>query len=152
MPEQTTGDALVIERVVDAPTADVWSMWTDPERFALWYGPAGATIGTVRFDLRPGGERVVSMTAPTPGGERTMWFSGEHVEIDAPGLLVYTEAMGDAHGGSPQSPVTTVRLELAAEDGRTRLRLTHHGIPADSPGATGWQMALDKLQAALGGS
>ena len=151
MPEQTTDDALVIERVVDAPISQVWTMWTDPQQFAAWYGPAGATIDTVRFDLRPTGERIVAMTVPTPGGERTIWFTGEHVEIDEPRLLVYNESMTDGDGGTPQSPVTTVRVALADEGGRTRLRLTHHGLPAGSPGATGWQMALDKLQAVLTG-
>jgi uncharacterized protein YndB with AHSA1/START domain len=149
MPEQSTDDAVVIERLVDAPIAQVWSMWTDPEHFAAWYGPAGATCGAVRFDVRPGGERVVSMTVPTPAGERTMWFVGEHLDVREPGLLVYTETMSDADGGAPQSAATTVRVELTAAAGRTHLRLTHHGVPAGSPGATGWQMALDKLQAAL---
>ena len=149
MPEQTTDDAVVIERLVEAPIAQVWAMWTEPEHFAAWYGPTGATVGPVRFDLRPGGERAVAMTVQTPSGERSMWFTGEHVEIDEPRLLVYSEAMTDRDGATPQSPVTTVRLELADEAGQTRLVLTHHGIPADSPGATGWQMALDKLEAAL---
>ena len=125
-------------------------MWTDAERFAAWYGPTGAVTGTVRIDLRVGGERAVAMTVHTPGGERTMWFTGKHGGIAEPHLLVYTEAMTDSDGGEPQSPITTVRLELAPADGdRTRLRLTHHGLPADSPGATGWQTALDRLHAAL---
>jgi uncharacterized protein YndB with AHSA1/START domain len=149
MPERTTDDAVVIERLVDAPIERVWSMWTDPQHFASWYGPAGAGCGTVRFDLRSGGERVVAMTVPTPAGERTMWFAGEHVEVVEPGLLVYTEAMTDSDGGAAQGPVTMVRVELTEDDGRTRLRLTHHGIPAGSPGATGWAMAFDKLEAAL---
>ena len=95
-------------------------MWTDPERFAARYGPTGATVGTVRFDLRPGGERTVAMTVQTPSGERSMWFTGEHVEIDEPRLLVYSEAMTDRDGATPQSPVTTVRLELADEAGARR--------------------------------
>ena len=45
MPEQTTDDAVVIERLVEAPIAQVWAMWTDPKRFAAWYGPTGATVG-----------------------------------------------------------------------------------------------------------
>jgi hypothetical protein len=45
-------------------------------------------------------------------------------------------------------PVTTeVRVELEAVGSRTELVVTHVGIPADSPGATGWVMALDKLDA-----
>jgi uncharacterized protein YndB with AHSA1/START domain len=149
MPEQSTDDAVVLDRLIAAPRPTVWAMWTDPTHFGSWYGPASATCGTVRFDLRVGGERVVAMTVQTPGGERTMWFTGEYQEVDEPSVLVYTEAITDRDGGVPQSPITTVRLELTAEGPGTRLRLVHQGIPADSPGATGWQMALDKLEAAL---
>ena len=149
MPEQTTDDAVVIERLVDATIDRVWAMWTDPSLFGPWYGPAGATCDTVRFDLRPGGERVVVMTVPTPSGERTMWFLGEHLEVVEPALLVYTEAMTGSDGGDPQGPVTSVRVQLTEEDEGTRFRLTHHGIPAGSPGATGWQMAFDKLEVLL---
>ena len=43
-------------------------------------------------------------------------------------------------------PTTTeVIVELDDADGRTRMVVTHAGIPADSPGAAGWAMALDKL-------
>ena len=149
MAEQTTDDAVVLDRLIAAPPPMVWAMWTDPHHFGSWYGPAGATCGTVRFDLRPGGERVVAMTVQTPSGERIMWFTGEYLEVDEPRVLVYTEAITDGEGGILQSAMTTVRLELVAEGSGTRLRLVHHGIPADSPGATGWQMALDKLEAAL---
>ena len=149
MPDQASNDAVTIERDVDATPSAVWALWTDPTQFGRWYGPAGASCDTVRFDLRPGGERVVAMTVQTPGGERTMWFAGEHVEVHEPNLLAYTEAIADGDGGALQSPVTRVRLELAADGQRTHLRLTHHGVPADSPGAMGWQMALDKLDALL---
>jgi hypothetical protein len=42
-----------------------------------------------------------------------------------------------------------VTVELEADGPRTRLRLTHAGIPADSPGAMGWTMAFDQLDAHL---
>jgi len=48
----------------------------------------------------------------------------------------------------PGHPTTTeVRVEFAAVGGRTTMVMTHSGIPADSPGAIGWTMALDKLVA-----
>lgn len=76
-----------------------------------------------------------------------MWFRGVHVEVDAPRLLAYTETMTD-EDGSPQSPETTVRVEFEEAPGdRTVVRVTHIGIPADSPGSAGWTMALDKLAA-----
>ena len=45
---------------------------------------------------------------------------------------------------------TEVRVELEDVGGRTKMVLTHAGIPSDSPGATGWTMALDKLAMRVG--
>jgi len=45
-------------------------------------------------------------------------------------------------------PTTTeVRVELVDLGGRTKMLMTHSGVPSDSPGAAGWTMALDKLAA-----
>jgi uncharacterized protein YndB with AHSA1/START domain len=97
----------------------------------------------------------MGMTMQTPGGEMRMWFTGEHREVVVNQRLVYTESMCDEYGkllapsdlGMPDThPVTTtVTVELQEVAGLTTLRPTHAGIPADSPGAAGWQMALDKL-------
>ena len=40
-----------------------------------------------------------------------------------------------------------LRIAEWGEDvgGRTKMVMTHLGIPGDSPGAAGWAMALDKL-------
>jgi hypothetical protein len=37
------------------------------------------------------------------------------------------------------------RVELEDVGGRTEMVMTHAGLPADSAGAAGWTMALDKL-------
>jgi Activator of Hsp90 ATPase homolog 1-like protein len=51
--------------------------------------------------------------------------------------------------GMPEGHPTTTQVRVDLEDigGRTKMVMTHAGIPADSPGATGWAMALDKLAA-----
>jgi uncharacterized protein YndB with AHSA1/START domain len=149
--------AVVIERLVDAPVDLVWKMWTEPDHFKAWYGPEGASIPVARMDLRVGGSRLVCMEVQTPGGPRQMWFAGEYVEIVENARLVYTEAPADEHGdvmppGDASHPLTTeVRVELQELHGGTRMVLTHVGIPADSPGAVGWAMALDKLAERLAG-
>jgi hypothetical protein len=38
-------------------------------------------------------------------------------------------------------------VELEDVGGRTKMVLTHAGIPSDSPGAAGWTVAIDKLAA-----
>lgn len=150
-------DAVLIERTLDAPVELIWKLWTDPEHFAAWYGPDGATIPDARMDVRVGGTRLVSMQVQTPRGAMTMWFTGEYLEVEPNKRLVYTESMSDENGtvlapadlGMPAGhPITTeVRVELDDLGGRTRMVLTHTGIPAGSPGAAGWTMALDKLAA-----
>jgi uncharacterized protein YndB with AHSA1/START domain len=146
--------AVVIERTFDAPVALIWQMWTDPEHFKNWYGPDGVTIPVAKMDVRVGGTRLVCMEMQTPDGPMQMWFTGEYLEVVQHERLVYTEAMSDENGtvsASEGHPTTEVRVELEDMDGRTKMVMTHVGIPADSPGATGWTMAFDKLAAQLRG-
>jgi len=150
-------DAVVIERTLDAPVDLVWQMWTVPEHFQAWYGPDGASIPVAKMDVRVGGKRLVCMEMSSPEGAMQMWFTGEYREVVENKRLVYTESMSDQNGnvasasdmGMPEGhPTTTeVRVELEDLDGRTKMVMTHAGIPADSPGAAGWAMAFDKLAA-----
>jgi uncharacterized protein YndB with AHSA1/START domain len=153
-------EAVVIERDFDAPVEVIWQMWTDPEHFRAWYGPHGATIPVAQMDVRVGGTRLVCMEVAAPDGPRLMWFTGEYVEVVENERLVYTESMSDENGNvsSPTDmglpgdhPMTTeVRVDLEGVGDRTRMVLTHTGVPAGSPGATGWAMALDKLAMRVG--
>ncbi|KAA3642806.1 MAG: SRPBCC domain-containing protein [Chloroflexi bacterium] len=141
-------DAIVIERVFDAPTDIVWGMWTEPDHFKNWYGPQGFSIPLAEIELTVGGKRMVCMESPD--GTMKMCTTGEHLEVTPTSRLVYTESMADADGnvmpmgeGNPGRTEVTVILEDV--DGRTKMVLTHAGVPADSPGATGWNQAFDKL-------
>ena len=150
-------DAVVIERTFDAPTDLIWRMWTEPEHFKAWYGPNGAAIPVAKMDVRVGGRRLVCMTVQTPAGQMDMWFTGEYREVVTNKRLVFTESMADEDGnvvsplnmGMPEGHPDTTEVTVVLEDvaGRTRMVLTHAGIPADSPGAVGWTMAFDKLAA-----
>lgn len=150
MSDRDTEPQVVIERSVDAPINQVWAMWTDPDHFTQWYGPTGATITVTAFDVRVGGNRLVRMDMPGPDGPRQMWLAGTFLDVTPPERLVYTEFVSD-HAGNPYEPsmTTEVRITLQSVESRTRVVVTHVGVPADSPGALGWQMALDKLAARL---
>ena len=148
-------NTVVIERTFEAPVDLVWRMWTDPDHFAAWYGPAGASVPVARMDLRVGGARLVCLEVQTSNGTTQMWFTGVYREVIENKRLVYTESMSDENGnllspsavGLPEGhPATTeVLVELDDLGGRTRMTMTHLGVPEDSPGAAGWRMALDKL-------
>jgi hypothetical protein len=51
--------------------------------------------------------------------------------------------------GMPEGHPTTTEVRVEFEDvgGRTKMVMTHAGVPGDSPGAAGWAMALHKLAA-----
>lgn len=150
-------EALSIERSFDASPDVIWRMWTEPEHFAAWYGPDGASIPVATMDVRVGGSRLLCMQVTTPDGPMRMWFAGEYREVVENERLVYTEFVSD-EDGNPVDPVTTqgrsepteVRVELEDLGGRTRMVMTHRGIAVGSPGAAGWSMALDKLAAQVG--
>ena len=95
---QESGDRVVIERIFDAPADVVWRMWTEPEHFAAWYGPDGATVPVAKMDVRVGGTRLIGMEVPTPNGPMRMWFTGNYREVVAHRRLVYTESLADEEG------------------------------------------------------
>jgi len=148
-----TKDAIVIERVFDAPVDFIWQMWTDPEHFKKWYGPKGFSIPVADMDLSVGGKRLIGMASPD--GSRKMFTTGEHKEVVPNERLVYTESMSDENGnvmsaadmGMPEGYPMTTEVTVTLEDlgGRTKMVMTHAGVPADSPGASGWNQAFDKL-------
>jgi uncharacterized protein YndB with AHSA1/START domain len=158
--ERDSGDFVVLERSFDAPVDLIWRMWTDPEHFKEWYGPQGALIPVAKMDVRAGGKRLVCMEMQTPSGPMQMWFTGEYLEVVEDARLVYTESIADENGnvvppsdmGMPEGHPTTTEIRVELEDlgGRTKMVMTHVGIPSDSPGATGWVMAFDKLVAYVG--
>ena len=148
-------NSVVIERSFKAPINLIWKMWSDPEHFKAWYDPQGASVPVAEFDVRVGGRRFVGIEMTTPNGAMQMWFTGEHLTVEEPNQLAYTESMSDENGsvqslssmGMPEGHPTTseVRVDLVVTGDHTRMVLTHMGIPAGSPGEMGWNMAFDKL-------
>ena len=150
-------DAIVMERIFEAPIEFIWQLWTQPTHFKNWYGPHGFTVPVAEMDVQVGGKRLVCMEMQTPDGSRKMWTTGEYVEVVPTERLVYTESMADEHGnvlspaamGMPEGTPETTEVTVLLEDlnGRTKMVMTHAGVPADSGGAGGWAQAFEKLAA-----
>jgi len=149
----TSTDAIVIERIFDAPVDLIWQMWTDPEHFKKWYGPRGFTVPVAEMDMRVGGKRLVCMASPD--GRMKMWTTGEYTEIVLNERLIYTESPSDKDGnavspsamGMPEGYPATTEITVLLEnlDGRTKMVMTHAGVPASSGAGGGWEQAFDKL-------
>ncbi len=147
---------VVIERTFNAPLESVWSMWAEADNFKQWYGPEGASIPTAEMDVRVGGKRLICMEMNTPNGPMKVWFTGEYLKVEPMTLLSYTESMSDKDGNVMTPPAemgmpetTTITVELTDKGESTMIVMTHAGIAADSPGAVGWNMAIDKLEKLL---
>lgn len=146
-------DAVVIERTFDAPQALIWQMWTDPAHFQQWYGPQGFSVPVAAMELRVGGKRLVCMASPD--GSMKMWTTGEYTEISPTHRLAYTESPADENGnlvspaamGMPEGYPATTEVTVVLEElgGRTKMVMTHAGMPADSGAGGGWNQAFDKL-------
>ena len=146
-------DAVVIERTFDGAVDLIWLMWTDPEHFKKWYGPKGFTVPVAEMDMRVGGKRLVCMASPD--GSMKMWTTGEYIEIVPNERLVYTDSPADENGnvvspsamGMPDGYPATTEVTVLLEDlgGRTKMVMTHAGVPASSGAGGGWEQAFDKL-------
>jgi uncharacterized protein YndB with AHSA1/START domain len=115
-------EALVIERIFDAPVDLIWNMWVQPQLFKQWYGPKGFTVPVADMDLRVGGKRLICMASPD--GSMKMWTTGEYTEIIPNERLVYTESQADEKGnvvspaamGMPEGYPATTEVSVLLED------------------------------------
>ena len=148
-------DAVVIERTFNTSVESIWQLWTEAEEFKKWYGPQGATVPVAHMDVRVGGKRLICMEMRMPDRTMKMWFTGEYREVVPNVRLVYTDSLSDENGnvlspsamGMPEGHPETTEVTVLLEDlgGRTKMVMTHAGVPADSGGAGGWNMAFDKM-------
>ena len=143
------GEGLSLTRVFDAPRQEVWREWTEPERFADWYGGRGSEIplASVAMDVRPGGRWRATMFA---GPERhEIRWAGEYREVVEPERLVFT--VTDRPDGDEYELVTVVLTDLGQD--RTQMDLTQTGghlTPAEYKRAgQGWSSFFDVMAARL---
>jgi uncharacterized protein YndB with AHSA1/START domain len=47
---------IVLSRVIAAPRALVFKVWTDPRHLPIWFGPEGFKVETHEIDIRVGGQ------------------------------------------------------------------------------------------------
>ena len=144
-------DGLAIRRVFDAPRDAVWREWTEPERFADWFGAPEADnpLEGVEMDVREGGAwRLLMFAGP---GRREIRWAGEYLEVIEPERLVFTVTDRPDDDG-PSDVVTVVLRDLG--DGRTEMDF-HQGnlmTPEEYGRAgRGWTGFFDRIAEHLAG-
>jgi uncharacterized protein YndB with AHSA1/START domain len=133
---------LELTRIFDAPRERLWREWTEPERFADWFGgrEAHIPVDSVSMDVRPGGRWQATMHHD---GGKIQW-EGVYREVVEPALLVLTFSVQP--GEETHELVTVVFTELG--DGRTEMHLEQRGTLSRDiyeQSAAGWSSFLDRL-------
>jgi len=109
---------ILITREFAAPRANVWRAYTEPELIKRWWAGRKGTVTSVDVDLRIGGQWRYVMTA---NGGFEVAFHGEFRMIDAPSLLINTEAFEGVP--DPEATAGLVTVTLTERDGRTYMEL-----------------------------
>jgi uncharacterized protein YndB with AHSA1/START domain len=135
---------LTITRVFDAPREQVWKEWTEPERFADWFGGAEAEVpvSTVSMDVREGGNWRATMFAG-PGRHEIQW-KGQYREVVEPERLVLT--FSDRPGDDLYELVIVVLTDLGG--GRTEMVFEQRGGMTAAQyerAGQGWGGFLDRM-------
>jgi len=132
------------ERVFDATRDRVWKAFTDPERFAQWWG-RGNRVVVERFELERGGHwRYVEHT---PDGE-VHGFEGRFREVTPPTRMVQTFEWD----GMPGYVSVTATELVDLGDGRTKVVTTalfHTPEERDGMLTSGMEQGMNESYAAL---
>ena len=124
---------LVREIVIGASPQTIFPFLIDPAQHVLWMGTEA------ELEPHPGGNYRVLARGIHPG-------TGEFLEVLPNQKVVFTFGWDEPHHPIPPGS-TQVEITLFAEGEKTRVRLTHRGLPDDALAdhENGWDFYLNRL-------
>lgn len=138
---------LVLTRVFRAPRALVFDAWTNPERAAVWWGPAGFEILSCEMDVRSDGAYQVRLRS-SEGGIHTK--RGIYREIVPSERLVFTWAWEGPDGLPGRETLVTVQFEDHGTATKLTLRQAAFESTVSRDGnRAGWSGCFDRFAAYL---
>jgi len=143
---------LSVTRLIDAPPAAVYRVWT--ERLTEWWCPKPWTTEIIEHDMRPGGRSAMVMHGPDGA---SVPMEGVFLEVTPNARIVFTDAY--AAGWIPRTPFLTGIFTFAEEEGRTRYTAAARHWSAEDVKRheemgfhPGWDIVADQLQALVEGA
>ena len=135
--------SVTLTREYDAPIELVFAAWTDAKHVSRWMKcDSSAILECTSWKPETGASFATTMEMP---GQWKVHGSGRFTEVDPPRVLAYVTDADPAMN----MPEMDVRVELEEIDaGRTRLTLTHTGMPNDETCGIiegGWTNGLAEL-------
>ncbi len=129
---------LISKKVIPATPERVFQMWTDPDKFKLWWGPQGVRCSKVQLELKVGGS--YSIENLFSNGDSLIIF-GVYEQIIPNQKLIYTWNIG-------QSKAERVTVLFVEHENGTEVTVIHQRITdveSKHRHALGWEGCLDKL-------
>jgi uncharacterized protein YndB with AHSA1/START domain len=146
----TANRELILTRIIDAPRANVYKAWTEPELLKQWFAPLPYTTPVAELDVRPGGANYIVMRGPDG---KDLPNRGVYLEVVKNEKLVFTDAYARAWEPS-EHPFMTVVLTFEDVGGKTKYTaMVLHWTVADRETHEkmgfheGWGKATDQLAA-----
>ena len=143
---RSDGRILELRRVYPQPPPVVFAALSDPNQLRKWWGPAGFTVGSLRFPVRVGEAYRIEMHPPEGPA---FHLGGEFREVEPPARLAYTFAWQEPH---PDDVETLVRLSLSDVGTATEVALVQGAFKTEARWALhrdGWTDSFDKLERLL---
>lgn len=152
--DETNARTITVTRIFDAPRELVFTMWTDADHLARWWGPEGFSVPKARSDARPGGELLIVMRGPD-GAD--MPLTGTYLDVVPPERLVIESRAAMPDGTPFLEAMNTVTF--ADLDGKTEVTvharavaLVPEAMPALGGMLAGWNQSLQCLDDVLTGA
>ena len=139
-----TDKELLLSHVFNAPIAEVFDAWTNPDKLRLWYAPDGCSITYKRIEVTPGGQFHSCIHDPHHGD---CWIIGTYLEITPPEKLVFTMQLSNESGQRIEAPeagkseawpaeiLTTVTFEAIGDQTKATIHQTVSEAEAKKTGA-----------------
>jgi uncharacterized protein YndB with AHSA1/START domain len=141
--EGRPGDlSLRVERVMPAPRARIFTLHSEPDQWARWWGPNGFSVSRIEAELRVGGSFRIAMKPPDGEG---FVLAGEFLRIDDPTELSYTFRWEDP---DPDDQENVVRFLLGDAGDSTNVAVDQGPFLTEARRALhvqGWTETLDRL-------
>ena len=157
--DQAVTQEFRLTRTFAAPRNLVWAAWTSAAALGAWWGPKGATMRVINFDLRPGGVFHYAF-AFQPGHE--MYGRFVYREVVAPERLVFVNSFSDPAGGITRAPFPQLKgrwplevlnvMRLTELLGETTLTLCASPLNASADECAMFASSIDSMRAGYGGS
>jgi len=137
----TVGTEPVVREVLIAASPEtVFPFFTEPDKMTRWL------CSEATLDPRPGGICHQTHAGSEEYTDGPYYMRGEYVEVSPPSRVVFTWGFTDPTLNNPPG-TSTVEVTLEPENGGTRLRLVHSGLPerGAEDADKGWKQLLEEL-------